>query len=162
MRGVSSSLAVLYILAGLLLIQVLATPEATFHAANSEALDLRTTVRQLEGRSAENSPLGLRVKDVPRTSGAQPNIAVRAADTVAADEESQIRRDHITGRDQASPIHLGRDASAKMLVVEEQNGDLTKSSLVLRSAAPKVFGISIYLIIAWLALMYLMYRTGSF
>lgn len=31
----------------------------------------------------------------------------------------------------------------------------------MTSAAPTVFGVSIYLIIAWLALLYLMFRTGS-
>lgn len=30
-----------------------------------------------------------------------------------------------------------------------------------KTAAPKVFGISIYLIIAYLVLLYLMFRTGS-
>lgn len=29
------------------------------------------------------------------------------------------------------------------------------------SAAPTIYGVSIWLIITWLALMYLMYKTGS-
>lgn len=29
------------------------------------------------------------------------------------------------------------------------------------SAAPTIYGVSIWLILAWLALMYLMYKTGS-
>lgn len=45
----------------------------------------------------------------------------------------------------------------------ENGGEGTGAVLLRRetSAAPTVFGVSIWLIIAWLALMYLMYKTGS-
>lgn len=36
-----------------------------------------------------------------------------------------------------------------------------RSSTVMTSAAPTVFGINIYLVIMWLVLLYLMFRTGS-
>lgn len=36
-----------------------------------------------------------------------------------------------------------------------------RSSTVMTSAAPTVFGINIYLVILWLVLLYLMFRTGS-
>ncbi|KAF3766942.1 hypothetical protein M406DRAFT_350335 [Cryphonectria parasitica EP155] len=36
-----------------------------------------------------------------------------------------------------------------------------RSAPVATSAAPKVLGINIYVMIAWLGLLYLMYRTGS-
>ncbi|KAJ4385578.1 hypothetical protein N0V93_010007 [Gnomoniopsis smithogilvyi] len=163
MRGVSSLVAVVYILAGLLLIQVLATPETTSNAAQSDKRNLIETVRRLRRRDTENHPPGLTVKDVSRSTGLRPNVAVRAADHIIADAAAEKRWEqaHIE-RDQAWTMHLERDATLTIQVDEEQDGDLTKRSLVMRSAAPKVFGINIYLIIAWLALMYLMYRTGSF
>lgn len=170
MRGVLSPVAVLYILAGLLLVQVLATPETISNAAHSRDLDIIEAVQQSAGRSIETFPPGLTARDVSRIPAAQPNVAaVRAAERNADDAaekrrgQSHVERDGIAERDgQAGTIHMERDAVPSIPMAEEQNGGLTESSLVLRSAAPKVFGINIYLIIAWLALMYLMYRTGSF
>ncbi|KKY35253.1 hypothetical protein UCDDA912_g04798 [Diaporthe ampelina] len=45
-----------------------------------------------------------------------------------------------------------------------EDGGKGAGAVLLRretSAAPTVFGVSIWLILAWLALLYLMYKTGS-
>ncbi|KAJ4424044.1 hypothetical protein N0V82_001291 [Gnomoniopsis sp. IMI 355080] len=166
MRGILGSVAVLYILASLLLIQVLATPEIISNAAHSRDLNIKEAAQQSVGRGIETLPPGLPARGVSRTPVA---AAERIADAAAEKrwEKAHVERDGIAERDgQAwTTVHLERGAEpvSSIPVAEEQHdGGLTKSSLVLRSAAPKVFGISIYLIIAWLALMYLMYRTGSF
>lgn len=45
----------------------------------------------------------------------------------------------------------------------EDGGEEERSVLLRRepSAAPTIYGVSIWLILAWLALLYLMYKTGS-
>lgn len=168
MRAVWTSVALLYTLASLLLAQVLATPEANSNPAHSRDFNVREAIRQLGTRRNEDTFSGLEVPAVSRSTGAQPNIDARHADHIAdaavkgRDRKARSEREYIADRAQGWTMRLERDHHSADPVTEEQNGELHKASLVLRSAAPKVFGVSVYLIIAWLALMYLMYRTGSF
>lgn len=167
MRAVWSTAVLLYTLASLLLVQVLATPKAHSNSARSKDIDARGAIRHHEARRTDSSVPGLEIRLVSRTVGTQPNVDVRdwdhIADTPAKSRRDKvhIERDHIADKDQAWTTRLEREATSGSPATEKQNGESDKSSLVLRSAAPKVFGISIYLVIAWLALMYLMYRTGS-
>lgn len=43
----------------------------------------------------------------------------------------------------------------------ELGQNLEYRTVVVRSAAPKILGVNMFLIIAWLVFVYLMYRTGS-
>lgn len=45
--------------------------------------------------------------------------------------------------------------------VQERRSSSPSSPVMTSAAGPTVFGVSVYLIIAWLALLYLMFRTGS-
>lgn len=57
----------------------------------------------------------------------------------------------------------GRPQPQPELKRSEDGGVGTGAVLVKRetSAAPTIYGVSIWLILAWLALLYLMYKTGS-
>lgn len=63
---------------------------------------------------------------------------------------------------ESTPLDGGPEQQAELK--RSENGGEGKGAVLLRretSAAPTVFGVSIWLIIAWLGLMYLMYKTGS-
>lgn len=170
MRAVLSPVALLYILASLLLVQVLATPKITSDATQSKSIQSREPVQRGGSQIIQDSLLNLMVRVVSGTTttgGAQASVVdTRAAGHIAdAAVKSHPRMQADLGgnlladRNQASTMLLEReDVTA---AAEGQNAELGRTSLVLRSAAPKVFGINIYLIIAWLVFMYLMYRTGS-
>ncbi|KAK7702260.1 hypothetical protein SLS64_009838 [Diaporthe eres] len=63
---------------------------------------------------------------------------------------------------ESTPLDGGPELQLE-LKRSEDGAEGTGAVLLRRetSAAPKVFGVSIWLIIAWLGLMYLMYKTGS-
>lgn len=168
MRAGLGSVALLNILASLLLVQVLAAPQNTSNSPYSTDIVVRDHSEwRLRAPRTEEFP-ALMVRLFSRTTRPQANFDARAADHTAdaaaiiRREKALIESDHIDDRHQALAMHLEREAVSAISAVEEQDKDAVTSSLVLRSAAPKVLGINIYLIIAWLALMYLMYRTGSF
>lgn len=164
MRAVLSPVALLYVLASLLLVQVLATPKITSDATRPNVIETRESIRRLESQDTEDSLLALMVRAVSGSTGAQATVDSRAAGHIAdaaaksPREQNHSERDLIAARGQASTTLLEREDNS---AAEAQNEELGGTSLVLRSAAPKVFGINIYLIIAWLVFMYLMYRTGS-
>lgn len=164
MRAVLSPVALLYVLAGLLLVQVLATPKITSDATQPDSTDARESIRRQGLSNTENSFLDPMVRIVSGNTGAQVTVDKRAAGRIAhaaaisPPEQAHSGRDFIAARGQASTMLLEREGTT---AAEAQNEELDRTSLVLRSAAPKVFGINIYLIIAWLVFMYLMYRTGS-
>ncbi|KAG6355566.1 hypothetical protein INS49_003528 [Diaporthe citri] len=63
---------------------------------------------------------------------------------------------------ESTPLDGGPELQPE-LKRSEDGGEGTGAVLLRRetSAAPTVFGVSIWLIIAWLGLLYLMYKTGS-
>lgn len=63
---------------------------------------------------------------------------------------------------ESTPLEGGPDLQPE-LKRSEDRGEGAGAVLLRRetSAAPTVFGVSIWLIIAWLGLLYLMYKTGS-
>lgn len=164
MRAVLSPVVLLYVLASLLLVQVLATPKITSDASHPNSIETRESIRRQGLQNTENSFLDLMVRVVSGSTGAQATVDKRAAGRIAVAgamsprEQAHSGRDIIADRGQASTMLLEREDNS---AAEAQNEELGRTSLVLRSAAPKVFGINIYLIIAWLVFMYLMYRTGS-
>lgn len=164
MRAVLSPVALFYVLASLLLVQVLATPKITSDATQSKRIENREHVQRGGLPNIDDSLLKLMARVVSGTTGAQASVDTRAAGHIAdaaaksPREQAHSGRDLLADRSQASTILLERE---DVMAAEEQNAELGRTSLVLRSAAPKVFGINIYLIIAWLVFMYLMYRTGS-
>lgn len=74
--------------------------------------------------------------------------------------ENRLEVAEIRSNDQA---WLGKRAPKLSLVDSASEGvsHVERFSAVTRSAAPKVLGVNVYLVIVWLALLYLMYRTGS-
>lgn len=164
MRAVLSPVALLYVLASLLPVQVLASPKITSDATHPNSIETRDPLRRQGTQHTENPLLNLMLRVASGTARAQTDVDKRAAgrieDAAATSPREQARsgREPIADRSQASTALMDREEN---LTAEEENGEPARTSLVLRSAAPKLFGINIYLIIAWLVFMYLMYRTGS-
>lgn len=66
--------------------------------------------------------------------------------------------------DSAVPESEGTPLDWQPELKRSEDGGEERRTVLLRretSAAPTIYGVSIWLILAWLALLYLMYKTGS-
>lgn len=183
MRAPCISAALLYALASLLLAQVLASaPQANSQSARSKSsmkgIDARDAISWLKAQRTEDARPRFEARLA--TADISPdNVAPRGALSTADTTPVETRREndlkaHLE-RTGADGIPLQTRTQQAMLMNAERENDsgrrragpdddanIDGSAFVKRSAAPKVFGVNIFLIMAWLALIYLMYRTGSY
>lgn len=140
---------------GLLLIAVLASvPSRSVHPQD---LDARETLPSLE-LTGDPSADDVRRRGILPETGR--SLASWRAGDVARDSEVSSRL--LEGREEGSPTLQSRGPESLGRPRFEESGlKLPRSSPAATSAAPKVFGVSIYLVIAWVVLIYLMFRTGS-
>lgn len=143
---------------GLLLLPVLASvrgiPSRSVHPKD---LDARETLPSLE-LTGDPSADDVRRRGILPETGR--SLASWRAGDVAWDSGASSRL--LEGREEGSPMLQPRGPEfLGRLKFEESGLKLPRSSPAATSAAPKVFGVSIYLVIAWVVLIYLMFRTGS-
>ncbi|CAN8102243.1 unnamed protein product [Discula destructiva] len=159
------------LLASLLLIQVLAAvPQASNSRSSRPGIDARDAISWLKAHRTADAARPIFEARLPTGGGGispVQSIASRDAEHTAAtaiegrDESARVERSDIDKRHQISRDRR-REAASTGPMLARTDPDLDHHpALVVRSAAPKVLGVSVYLIIAWLVLMYLMYRTGS-
>lgn len=158
MLAPSSFAALLYALASLVLVQALAAaPHANEPSARSKGkgIDPRDAISWLKAQRAQDED-------------ERPKFQARLAAHHASNPQPASPTALETRADTVQVQHSAVDATQQRLRIQGlvdrepalQHPD--SPTLVSRSAAPKVLGLNICLIIAWLALIYLMYRTGSY
>lgn len=145
-------------LSSMLLVQVLASaPETDQNSVRSHAIDARDATHWLMGRHPESSLASLGARIAPEAVDEEPSVALRRDAAEAVDERAgpgdrvgdSEKRNLGSTLEQRKPDFVGMRAHER------------SSTPAMTSAAPTIFGISIYLVIAWLVLLYLMFRTGS-
>lgn len=181
------SAALLYTLVSLLLAQALAAAppqQPNSQSTRSKGINAREAIRWLEAQRTEDVRPKFSVRLAPGggvSSTVTDLMAPRDPHPTTDTAPPVEARDEITHTERSSALVEVREEKAlteraivdgkhqPLLSVEreaapapaEAGQNLDYPTLVVRSAAPKVLGINIFLIIAWLVFMYLMYRTGS-
>lgn len=177
--------ALLYTLASLVLVQALAAAspqqQPNSQPVRSKGIDARDAIRWLEAQRTEDvrpkfsvrmatgggrSSTDLMAPREPHPTTDSTPVEAReelvhaersSALVEVRDEKALIERAIVDERHQP-PLSVEREAAPAPAAADQ---NLNYPTLVMRSAAPKVFGVNVFLIIAWLVFMYLMYRTGS-
>lgn len=159
------------VLSSLLLAHVLAgTPQAYSNSPRSGAVIDSSAIGSLEVRRPDITTANPKDRAAPeaREEGTVVVVERVAGHTIREVLDERARLD---GAGSGAGERRGRkldDLGSTMLQLREPLGleggvhGRSSSSPVMTSASgPTVFGVSVYLIIAWLALLYLMFRTGS-
>lgn len=150
----SASTFLIFLLGNLLLVQVLASAQPNPQAASvrsQDKIDSRGAIDWLEFRAAP----GAVDDDLALASRGCDEQTAQADAAEALDERPQPEFTGVGGK-----AKLEWTLQQRKLAVADMH-ERSSSSPAVTSAAPTVFGVSIYLIVAWLALLYLMFRTGS-
>lgn len=144
-------------LSSLLLAPVLASaPEANQNSIRSQAIAARDSTYWITPRQPESSLTNLGFRSAPEAVDHGLNAASGDAAEAVEERAEFGERAGDVGKSNHESTLVQREPDFGGVHWHERS-----SSPVMTSAAPTVFGINIYLIIAWLVLLYLMFRTGS-
>lgn len=158
------------VLSSLLLVHVLAgTPQPYSNSPRSGAVIDSSAIGSLEMRRPDISTANPKDRAAPEAR--EEGTVVVERDAGHTTREVLDERARLGGAGSGGGERRDRkldDLASTMLRLREPMGleggvhGRSSSSPVMTSAAgPTVFGVSVYLIVAWLALLYLMFRTGS-
>lgn len=135
-------------------------PAPTLANLQPQDIDARQTTDGLDIRNLDNIPINFQER-AAALNGELVLLDTTSHATKATDatrEDAQFSRDshvNVAPKREVSDRPAGREEDPNLHLPR------VRSSPPVTSAAPTIFGVNIFLIIIWLVLLYLMFRTGS-